>query len=557
MNNNKTDETQVRRGRILEALSIAAEYFLRATPDVWEKNVVEVLKKLGEARDSGRVIIGKNTYRDGRVLVQTRYEWKASGEIKIFDEDDFSQKEYSEAGLARWVEILKNGQAICELVEQLPQEEKKWNLAPDAKSIVVVPVFVGDEWWGFLEFEDWNHESDCSKFEIDALKAVAITFGEAIKRKRIEEELEEEKASVELRVLERTQELQEEKARLTASIHSMSLGFVMTNLKGEVVLFNHAVTNIFGAIDGYWTLDLLQEKLGTVLNLREYVDRSIAEVKEFHLNEVSYHEQTLMINLTPIRMVEGDGRVIGVVILVEDITDEKNLQRSRDEFFAVAAHELRTPLTAIRGYAQMIGHYYPEAVANEKVKEMLTDIDQSSSRLLELVSEYLDASRVELQKVTVKPESFDVVAVVRKAMDDLALTAREKKLVWELQIPEGVDIRVTADPGRTAQIVINLLGNAIKNTATGGVYVKVVSEGGRVRVFVYDTGVGIKPEEQPFLFQKFKQLGDRVYARDVTTGTGMGLYISRLLAEAMGGRVYLEKSNPGEGSGFVMELPAG
>jgi hypothetical protein len=102
---------------------------------------------------------------------------------------------------------------------------------------------------------------------------------------------------------------------------------------------------------------------------------------------------------------------------------------------------------------------------------------------------------------------------------------------------------------------MNLVGNAIKYTQKGNITVKLIRTDVNAKVMVEDTGVGIAPEDQKKLFQKFKQLGDRVYEKGVLSGTGMGLYISRLLAEAMGGRVYLERSVPGEGSVFVLELP--
>jgi signal transduction histidine kinase len=581
INNKQTrvnEATKEKRGKILEALSATAEYFLRATPEAWEKNVVEVLKRLGEARESGRVYLCKNFGdNETELKVLLRYEWKQRGKELSFPDDPAQGKTYFELGLGRWISILRSGKPICERVANLPPEEQGWNVAPEAQMIVIIPVFVGDEWWGYLGFEDWQAEGQCSKYELDALKAVAITFGEAIKRKRIEEELKKEKEKIEERVLERTRELREktaaleraqrevehtltnmkeEKAKLTASIHSLSMGFLMTDLQGGVVLFNHAVSDILGKIDGYWNLGLLEAKLGGNLSIAAHIRQSIEEVKEIYVDEINFQDKFLKITFTPIRMLEVDGRVIGVVILIADMTDAKNLQRARDEFFAVAAHELRTPLTAIKGYAEMIEHYYPRSVEDPKVREMMGDIRVSSSRLLELVSEYLDTSRVEMQKVQVVKETFDVVAKVRQAMADLAISAKNKQLVWEMQVTDSEEIYVTADPGRTVQILINFLGNAIKNTDIGGVYVKVKREGSVVRTYCYDTGVGIAVEEQAHLFQKFRQLGDRVYARDVTSGTGMGLYISRLLAEAMGGRVYLEKSAPGEGSGFVLELPA-
>ena len=121
----------------------------------------------------------------------------------------------------------------------------------------------------------------------------------------------------------------------------------------------------------------------------------------------------------------------------------------------------------------------------------------------------------------------------------------------------GQEMNVTADRERTRQVLFNLLGNALKYTQEGGVHVKVSYEGLGVKCRVYDTGGGIKEEDRGMLFEKFKQFGERVYRKDEQKGTGMGLYISRLIMEAMDGKVYLESSEVGKGSVFVFELPKG
>jgi protein-histidine pros-kinase len=301
-------------------------------------------------------------------------------------------------------------------------------------------------------------------------------------------------------------------------------------------------------------LEAIQEKLANVLDLKRLVSDCVAQVKEIVMNDVVYGVSYLGVRLTPIKMVEEDNRVIGVVLLLEDMTREKRLQQARDEFFAVAAHELRTPLTAISGLAQMIQHYYPQAVADKNVAEMVKDIGESSTRLIAIVNEYLDVSRAELNKMQVQMETVDLVAVVGRVIEELRPTAVAKGLELVLEGGEKA-LWVQADAARARQVIMNLVGNAIKYTQKGKITVKMVRTDINAKVYVRDTGVGISLEDQNKLFQKFKTVGDRVYDKGLLAGTGMGLYISRLLAEAMGGRVYLEQSVPGQGSCFVLELP--
>ena len=133
-----------------------------------------------------------------------------------------------------------------------------------------------------------------------------------------------------------------------------------------------------------------------------------------------------------------------------------------------------------------------------------------------------------------KEEKFDVVAEVRKVMHEMEASVKERGLTWELQVDNGEEVWAMADRQRTQQVLFNLLGNALKYTDAGGVYVKVGYGGMGVKVDVYDTGRGIENEEQGVLFNKFRQVGDRIYTRDASQGTGMGLYITRLIVEAMG-----------------------
>lgn len=565
-------ERLMRRAAIMDALSLAAEYFLNATPETWEKNVLLVLGKIGEARGSDRVYAVKHRLIDGQIKIFLKYEWNKTGDSQVFAGETASLLTYDDANLGEWMGVLAKGEVINKTAGEMSFSEKQWNFGKRAISVVAVPVFVGNDWWGYLGFEsNVDGESTWTKAEADALKAVATTFAAAIRRKRMEEEIKLEKAGVELKVAERTKELEaakqelqrtlmvnkEEKARLTASIHSLSLGFVMTDRFGEVLLFNHAVSQVLGPPQTAWTTEELFKKLGAVVDIAKKIDDCVNKIQEIRLDDLQYFEKWIRLYLTPIRMLEEDGRVIGVVLLIEDITEAKRLQQTRDEFFAVASHELRTPLTAIKGNMMLIQRLVPQIGENSEATEVAADIVTSTDRLTAMVNEYLDVSRLEMNKVAINLERFNAVEMVANAMRTLEVKAREKQLAWELQLPLGFDLFVRADKARAEQVVINLLGNAIKYTDHGGIYVKVIRQNNKIQVCIYDTGEGIMPDDQTGLFQKFKRLGDRVYARDVSAGSGMGLYISRLLAEAMGGVVYLEKSVVGHGSGFVLELPQG
>jgi signal transduction histidine kinase len=286
------------------------------------------------------------------------------------------------------------------------------------------------------------------------------------------------------------------------------------------------------------------------------IQQCVEEQQEIKLTDLAYGEKFINLFFTPIKMMEDQGQVIGVVMLIEDVTEEKQLQLARDEFFAVAAHELRTPLSAITGNASILMDYFGKEQMNVEMVEMVGDIDASARRLIAIVNEYLDASRLELNKMVLTPERLDLVPEIMAVMEELKEPARQKGLAW-INGVESRELWVKADRQRTHQVLVNLLGNAIKYTETGEVRVEASEDDGMVRAMIKDTGKGLEEVEKGQLFQKFKQVGDRVYARDSREGTGMGLYITRLLMEAMGGKVYLSESEKGKGSVFVMEFLRG
>jgi signal transduction histidine kinase len=248
--------------------------------------------------------------------------------------------------------------------------------------------------------------------------------------------------------------------------------------------------------------------------------------------------------------------MVGSVMIMEDTTEKKVMERSRDEFFSIASHELRTPLTAIRGNADMILEYYKEQLKDPSLKEMVSDMHNSSVRLITIVNDFLDTSRLEQGKIEFKTAPFDVVQLVRDTLREYDVTGSRRKLSLELAEVKGSLPLVMADRDRTRQILINLIGNAVKFTEKGGVTISLEPSDKKMKISVTDTGKGIPVESQHLLFHKFQQAASSILTRDDTRGTGLGLYISRLLAEGMAGSLELGHSEAGKGSTFVVELPS-
>lgn len=381
------------------------------------------------------------------------------------------------------------------------------------------------------------------------------------KQKEFDKLLQQEKENVERKVAERTQELKEEKARLLASINSLPFGFIIADIDDKVIVKNAAISTILELEKEPASVQDLADSFGGVssgLDVLTHSCRKCLQLKKsVELKEVPHGKKYLRVFCTPI-LTKDEGaeeKVIGYVMLVEDITEAQIMERSRDEFFAVASHELRTPLTAIRGNADMILEMYADKIVDKDMKEMLQDIDTSSVRLISIVNDFLEVSRLEQGKIEINKENFNASEVIAKVVRDFKDMAGKKGLTL-LYTPSLSPLSlVNADKDKIEQVLINLIGNAVKFTKEGSITIAVSESDGSVAVRIADTGSGISEHNQALLFRKFQPAGEQMLARDVTQSTGLGLYISRLILSNMGGTIELEKSELGKGSTFMFTLP--
>ena len=230
--------------------------------------------------------------------------------------------------------------------------------------------------------------------------------------------------------------------------------------------------------------------------------------------------------------------------------------RAKSTFLANVSHELRTPLNAIIGFSDVMVRQIFGELANRRYREYAQDIHDSGNLLLSLINDILDMARIEAGKVELRPEPLPVDALLRDVLRMVELRAEAKGLSLRVHVPPGLP-SVQVDQRATIQILLNLVGNAIKFTPPGGtVAVSVAAQGPEVLVQIADTGPGIDPALLARLGRPFEQADDLEI--DVTRenkGTGLGLAISRALAERQGGRLTIA-SEPGQGTTVEFTLPA-
>jgi signal transduction histidine kinase len=220
---------------------------------------------------------------------------------------------------------------------------------------------------------------------------------------------------------------------------------------------------------------------------------------------------------------------------IEQLKDHDKMQR---EFINVAAHELRTPTQAIIGYSELF--YLRPDTREESIKA----ITRNAERLESLTRDILDVTRIEGHRLDLNKERFDISEVVASAIDDTRRRVDESNIEFEYTPRKIV---VQADRMRISQVVSNLLSNAVKFTKRGTVYISADTEDGQVVASVRDTGPGIDPEIMPKLFTKFTSKSQ--------TGTGLGLFISKSIIEAHGGRIWAENNKDKKGATVTFRLP--
>lgn len=261
--------------------------------------------------------------------------------------------------------------------------------------------------------------------------------------------------------------------------------------------------------------------------------------------------RSVQVYTAPVRGENGT-EVIGRIIALRDVTRERELDKMKTEFISVVSHELRTPLTSIKGYTDLLLSGAAEG-SPDLQSEFLGIIQGSTTRLSNLINDILDISRLESGKIEIKREPIDYRKIVADTLRLMRASADEKQIAMDAGLPESMPL-VRGDAEKVGQVLTNLVSNAIKYTPPGG-WIKVwleVGEGATVTTCVQDSGIGITPDDQKKLFQKFFR-ADNSSTREAG-GTGLGLVIAKTTVELLGGTIWVE-SEMGRGSRFYFTLP--
>ena len=362
--------------------------------------------------------------------------------------------------------------------------------------------------------------------------------------------------------------LKERESRIRRLVDANIVGILIADADGRITDANDAYLHMLG----YSRADMAAGVLNTNdLTPAEYRDADALAMRELKQTGQyrPFEKEFLRRDGSRVPVLAGgallDSSRETTVAFALDLTERRQAQaerearraaelanRAKSEFIATMSHELRTPLNGILGYAQLLGMDGP---MSERQRRGINTIRESGEHLLALIQDILDLSRIEAGRIERCPTPVGLAQFFHSVVDLMRIKADQKGLAFAFDAAPGLCATVLVDERHLRQVLFNLLGNAVKFTDRGTVSLAVCRDGvsdehSMLRIDVCDTGVGIKPEDLPRIFEPFKQVGD---LRRRESGTGLGLTITRALVLAMGGEIAV-RSEPGRGSHFSISL---
>ena len=350
-------------------------------------------------------------------------------------------------------------------------------------------------------------------------------------------------------------------ARLTALSLLASIAIAFQSVRREVAesrsyLVGSIIFVFFAGISGAAEFGFLPSShlvhaslfIGTSL---EMISLGIGHASRKRAREKASSEEKALANYEAVKLAVHNAHDLEREILAAE--SAKKHSASKSDFLAKMSHELRTPLTVIVGYSQLLNAEY---ISPTESKSYVSNIVKSSQHLLALVDEVLDLSKIEAGKIEINPVPVNFLAEFSDIITMLSDRAKSGSLALKVEFAGEIPRKITTSPLRLRQILINVIGNAAKFTDHGEVQVKVCLASDRRLTFeVTDTGCGMTELQQQRLFQPFTQADSSITRR--YGGTGLGLALSRQLAQAMGGNIELAWSKINEGSCFIVEIDPG
>lgn len=350
-------------------------------------------------------------------------------------------------------------------------------------------------------------------------------------------------------------EISDEKNKLEIVLKTMADGLIATDELGRIIHINSAALEMFNVTEEYaksksydsfisgYCPSLTMEKIRIKVNSENEFDAS----ENFEYNGSVYYARYELID-------RSQNSEVGLVLLIQDITERQKLESMQRDFVANVSHELNTPLTTIKSYTETILDSEGIMQQEETMTRFLTVIDSEADRMSRIVKDLLQLSRLESQREKWNKSVQNIISIVSNVVIKNSINAKNKNQHLNSLFNEEAEIPAYVDSDKMEQVLLNILSNAIKYTEENGrIDVDVIERNDSVYITVMDNGIGISDKELPRLFERFYRV-DKARSRSMGSGTGLGLSIAKQIVEEHDGTITIE-SKEGKGTTVTVQLP--
>ena len=549
------------RDNLMHMVNKAAGLLLNSNLNFFEKYLHESMGLIAEAADIDRVHLWKNATVNGKLHCLQVFEYSKQQtmftEGKLFSYNDV---------VPGWEEKLSKGEFINSKVCEMSPKEQKHLIPNSILSVLVVPIFIQEAFWGFVGFDDCRNEREFTKEEESILHSASILIAHSFVRNEMTSDIVATSSQLEItikEVHEATIAKNNSLRALESILNSLDAAIYATVPgTGKLLFVNTYLKRNFGIKgDGvigklcYKTFRHDAEKMCDYcpcFQLEKEPNKTI--VWEEHLSELGSYvrHSDCLIDWPDGRKVHLQ-HTIDITELVKAKEMAQTASKAKSDFLASMSHEMRTPMNAIVGMTS-IGKKAQEI---EDKNRALNKIEEASSHLLGVINDILDMAKIEADKLELAPVEYQFDKMIQKSLTIIQFRSDEKKQKLLINIDQNIPQCMVGDDQRLIHVITNLLSNAVKFTPEGGEIILSAFLNGEIddnyelRIEVADSGIGIAPEQHNKLFDAFEQAQSgtsRMYG-----GTGLGLTISKRIVELMGGKIWVE-SELGKGAKFIFTV---
>ncbi len=544
----ETEQKLLKREKVLKTINSCAETLLKSIN--WEMELGKLIEEIGKSIDVSSVYVFQNHTKDSELVTSLLFRWRLPEIEKEVEKSQLQNISYRLSGFERWIDILEKREVICGPVKEFPFREYLFLSILGIKSILVVPIFVGDKWWGFITLNDCKSEREWEKSEIDAIRTFVDILGLAIQRG------ENEKA------------LRESEEKYRKLFEDSKDPIYISTPEGKLVDVNPAFVELFGyeSKEEILKVDIATELYENPEDRKKNLETIEKQgyIKDYELHLKTKDGRKLIVYDTSTPIFDEKGNIIAYQGILRDVTKIKALEQqllqsqkmeSLGRLTAGIAHDINNSLTVLLVNTQIAQKSLPQDV--QKADEKLKEIEQTIKKMGEFTKKLLIFSREQPAMM----RTVDLNSIINDFMRVMLKALRENIKIELILAPKLPNVK--ADPALINQLLLNLIINAQEAIPDSGrilieTYTRYIDQeysdfhldakpGNYVVLSVTDTGVGIS-----------KDIINRIFEPFFTTkehGTGLGLSIVYGIVKQHGGFINVY-SEVGQGTTFRVYLPA-